>query len=127
MAQLRIKIVFLDAGAELDLLDLARRRFRVGVLLLLLVNVLAEIHDTADGGLGVGRDLDEIETDLNRQLERLFRLKNAELLALGTDHANLRDLDAMIATDVRKRVVVTTLILARAVAATGGRKRISHQ
>ena len=55
VAQLRVEVVRGDARRELDLLDLARGRLRVGVLLLLLVDVLAEVHDPADGtGVALG-------------------------------------------------------------------------
>ena len=50
-----------DTRAKFDFLDLARRGFHVRSLLLFLVHVLAEIHDTADRRGGVGRDFDEIE------------------------------------------------------------------
>src|ERR1035438_615371 len=63
VAEFRVEIVHLDARAEFDLLDLAGGRLRMGMLLLLFIDVLAEVHDPADGGLGVRRHLDQVKTD----------------------------------------------------------------
>jgi len=71
VTQLRDEIVLFDPDAELDLLDLARRRLDVGVLFRLLVHVLAEIHDPADRRRDVRRDFDQVELELLRQLQRL--------------------------------------------------------
>jgi len=72
MDELGHQIVGIDASGKLDLLDLGRAalgRFR---LLVLLVDVLAEIEDTADRRSGVGRHLDEVETDLLGKLVGIF-------------------------------------------------------
>ena len=45
VAELGEKVAVRDARGELDLLDLRGRGLDVGVLLLLLVHVLAEVHD----------------------------------------------------------------------------------
>ena len=69
----------------------------------------------------------EVEPDFEREIDRLGSVEDPELLALGRDHAHLRNLDSVIATDVRKRVVVnTTLVITWAVAAGGG-ERVGHQ
>ena len=96
----------------------------MGVLLRLLVHVLAEIHDPADGRRDVGGDLDQIKIELLRELERLAGGQDAELLALRADDADLLGLDTVIATDVCERIRVAT----RGVAgAATGRKCVSHQ
>src|SRR5580658_1604317 len=127
--ELGVEVVRRYAGGELDLLDLARRRLRVGRLLRLLVDILAEIHDPADRRGRVRRDLDQVQPDLKGEVHRLGRVQDPELLALRRDHANLRDLDAVVAAYVRERIVVAALILsAWTVAAWGGRRsRYGHQ
>ncbi len=90
VAELGHKIIRLDADSEFDFLDLAGRRFAVRMLLLFLVHILAEIHDAAHGRNGRGRNLHEIEIKLDRERHRFRRVHNAELSALGADHANLR-------------------------------------
>ncbi len=127
VTQLRIEIALGNACAELDLLDLARGRFRVRVLLLLLVHVLAKIHDPANRWCGIRRDFDEVEANFKREIDGFRSIEDAELLALGRDHAHLWNLDAVIAADGREWVDIATLIRARAGAAPGGRKRIGHQ
>ena len=126
MAELRQEIVLGDAGGELDLLDAAAGGLRVTLLLLLLVDVLAEVHDAAHGRRRIGGHLDEVEPYLKREVDGLGRVEDAQLLAFGGDHPDLRNLDAVVAADGRERVVVTTLI-GWTIAATGGGKRIGHQ
>src|SRR5690606_9565306 len=66
VAQLDLVVAFVRGRAELDFLDLDLLLLllrRVG-LLLLLEAVLAVVHDAADGRVGVGLDLDQIQTGL---------------------------------------------------------------
>ena len=76
------------------------------VFLRLLVHVLAEDHDAADRRRGVGRNIDQVEAHLKRQVHRLWRIQNSKLFSLGGDHAHLRDLYAVVAAYVRERIVV---------------------
>jgi hypothetical protein len=89
------------------------------MLLLFFVNVLAEIHDSANRGMRIWRHFHEVETNLGGELERFFSRQNPELLAFRADHANFWNFNTVIATNVRKRVVVAALELAGAVAAAG--------
>src|SRR5713101_7786988 len=72
-AHLDVVVVVVDAGAQLDLLDLDDLLLlaRLVAALLLLVFVLAEIEDLADGGIGVGRYLDQVEAGFARLDESL--------------------------------------------------------
>ena len=110
MAELGLEVVVFDARGKLDLLDFARSGLHVRGLLRLLVDVFAEVHDAAHRRRGVGCDLDEIQADFQCEVHRLGGIEHAELLALGRDHANLRDLDAVVAADGRERVDIATMI-----------------
>ena len=129
VTQLGEKIVRLDAGSELDLLDLAGGRFHMARFLLLLVNVLVEVHDPADGRLRVRSNFDQVEIELLRQAHRLGSGHHSQLRALGRNHPNLRRTDAQVAPDIRERIVivVTPLILTGAARTASGGKRDSHQ
>ena len=106
----------------------AGRGFGVGLLLLLLVHVFAEIQDAADGRSRIGSHLDQVQAYFEGEIDGLRGIENPQLLAFGGDDADFFDLDPMIAPDVRKRVDVAALILSGSVAATGGgSKRIGHQ
>ena len=126
VTQLRLEVVLLDARGELDLLDLAGRGLRVRGLLLLLVDVLAEVHDPAHRRRRVGRHLNEVEAVFQREVDRLGGVDDPELFALGGDQPHLRHLDPVVAADGREGVDVATLKGSGA-AAWGGRRREGHQ
>lgn len=65
-------------------------------LLTFFVLVLAEIHDSADGRLFVGRNLNEIQTSVASAIESLVGRNNTVLSAIGTDYTNRRDADLII-------------------------------
>ena len=69
---------------ELDLLLLALRR--VG-LLVLLEQVLSEVHDPADRGLSSRRNLHEIQLLGERFRQRFAAAQHADLTSVGADHA----------------------------------------
>src|SRR5262249_38633808 len=87
---LELVVVLVDLGPELDLLDLDHLLVlsRLARALLLLVLVLAEIHDSANRRHGGGRDFDEVEAFLLRNGQRLGRRHDAQLLAVVVDDAN---------------------------------------
>src|SRR5258708_15904073 len=72
-AHLDVVVVVVDAGAQLDLLDLDDLLLlaRLVAALLLLVFELAEIEDLDHRRVRVGGDLDEIETRLKGTLQGL--------------------------------------------------------
>src|ERR1700722_10685331 len=102
---LELIIVLVDLRAKLDLLDLDHLLVTPGLprALLLLVLVLAEVHDPADGRDGSRGDFDQVEPFLLGDGQRLRRWHDTELLAGIVDHADLPDADAL----VDSRAVVT--------------------
>src|SRR6185312_14490243 len=84
---LHVVIVIVDGGAHLDLLDLDDLLLLAGFvgLFLLLVFVLAIVHQLADGGLVVGRHLHNVEAFFLAQSERLIQADLAILMAVVAD------------------------------------------
>jgi hypothetical protein len=79
--------VGVDVRAHLDLLDLDDLLIlaRLCGLFLALVLELAEIGDLADGRLGIGRDLDEVETLVLRILEGFLDRDDAAVRSIDVD------------------------------------------
>ena len=102
LADLERIVVLLRLGTELDLLELDHRLLLLRLVraLLLLILVLAVVHDLADWRLGHRRDFDEVEAKLSGLGERGFELEDAELFALGTNHAKLACADTAVCTCV---------------------------
>ena len=73
LPHLHVIIVVVDVRTHLDLLDLLRllRLARHVGLFLGLVFVLADIEELGDRRVGVGRNLDQVETDFGGLLDRL--------------------------------------------------------
>ena len=97
----RLVIVVVDGDGEFNFLDgdhllpLAR-----GTLaLFLLVEEFAVVLYAADGRDGSGRDFHKVEAAFTGDLQRFKRGKDAELLALLVDDANLAGADALIDAD----------------------------
>src|SRR5688572_28003830 len=93
---LELIVVLVDLRPELDLLDEDHLLvpFRFAAALLLLVLVLAEVHDPANRRHRRRRDLDEVEPLLAGDGERLRRRHDAELLAGVVDDADFANPDA---------------------------------
>ena len=118
MLLLEVVIVHVDLRPELDLLDLDHALVLLGLAsaLLLLVLVLAEVHDPADRRHRGRRDLDEVEALLLRDDQRLRRRHDAELLSGFVDHADLADPDALVgahAIVTSGRTVESDIVLLR--------------
>ena len=98
LLHLRVIVVVVDVRTHLDLLDLLRLlRLACEVRLLLrLVLELADIEELGDGRIGVGRDLNQVQTMLGRLLDRFARVHHAQILALVIDHADLLALDEFV-------------------------------
>src|SRR5262249_49072400 len=95
---LELVIVLVHLRAELDLLDLddllvLLRRPRA---LLLLVLIAPEVHDAAHRRIGGRGDLDEVESLLSRDGQRLRRRHDPELRAVLVDDADFPDPDAFV-------------------------------
>ena len=95
ITQLDLVIAFVGAGTELDFLDLDDLLLELGFVLplLLLVLELAVVHQTADRGLGVGRDFHQIHVALLGKPERVGDLDDAELFSIQTYQTHLGDAD----------------------------------
>ena len=65
-------------------------------LLAFFVLVLAEVHNSADGWLFVGRNLNEIQTSVASAIESLIGRNDAVLSAIGTDYTDRRDADLIV-------------------------------
>ena len=65
-------------------------------LLLLLVPVLAVVHDPADRRIGLRCDLDEIEILRERVLERLVARLDPDLAAVRVDEPHPRNADLLV-------------------------------
>ena len=98
MALLGRVVVLGDLGPELDLADVDLRLVLLGLLDLLglLVLVLRVVQDAADGRLGLGGDLDEVELLALRVAQRLLGRHDADLLAGLVDEPDLGNADALV-------------------------------
>ena len=96
--ELHVEIMLLNVRPQLDLLDRddLLLLLRLFLPLLLLVTVLAEIHDAADRRLCLRRDLDEIEMLLFRHAQGVARRHDAELLAGRARDAHLANADFFV-------------------------------
>ena len=61
-----------------------------------LVLVFSEIHDLADGWIGFGGDLDEVESDLFGHPQCSIDIYNPDLLSGGADESNFADENAIV-------------------------------
>src|SRR6266404_1514127 len=88
---LELVVVLVGPRPELNLLDGNERLFGLGFLLflLLLVLILAEVDDAANGRLSLRRNFDEIEAFAPRDFERLLRRHYTDLGPVLIDHADL--------------------------------------
>ena len=90
--------MLLDVGAKLDLLDADGLLLLLGFLLalLLLIAVLAEIHDAADRGLSLGSNLHQVQMLFLSHAESLAGGHDAQLLAGSAGDADLTDVNLLI-------------------------------
>jgi len=98
VALLRLVVVVGDLRPQLDLAHVDLLLVLAGglLLLLLLVLVLRVVEQAGDRGFRVGRHLDQVEVRLLGSLQRLGRLDDAELLAVGADQTHLGDADPLV-------------------------------
>src|ERR1700730_2452737 len=97
-AHLDVVVVVIDAGAQLDLLDLDDLLLlaRLVAALLFLVFELAEIEDLDHRRVSIGGDLDEIEACLEGALQGLAARHDADHLAALIDKADARHADLLV-------------------------------
>lgn len=87
--RLRAQADFLDLDLGLGFLCLA-------VLFGPFVDKLAVVDHTADGWIGVRRDLDQVQLGVACDLQGLADRYNTDIAAIRPDQADLRDADALI-------------------------------
>ena len=68
----------------------------LGLPLFLLILELAVIHDPADGGIGIGRDLDQVQPQLLGVPPGLLEFEDADLLVVRVDYPYLFGLNLVI-------------------------------
>src|SRR4051812_8568291 len=102
-------VVLVDLRPELHVLDDDVRglALRLSPSLFLLVDVPAVVHDPADGRVGVGRDLHQIELLLAGLRLRFREGADPQLLAFGTDEKDLAGSDAVVDPDLVCSYLVT--------------------
>lgn len=95
---LGLEVVILGHGAKLDLLDLDRILVATGFLglLLLLILILAPVHDLDDGGAGLRGHFDEIEVNLSGSILGGLKGNDAHLLSIGVDETDWADADLIV-------------------------------
>jgi hypothetical protein len=95
VAHLDVVVMGVRVGTELHLLDLDRLLLlaRLGFAFLLFVLELAEIHDLADGRIGVGRNLHQVEAGLRGHVHGLGGVHDADVFAVRADQADLGGAD----------------------------------
>src|SRR5688572_11756119 len=98
---LEVVVVLVVLGPELDLLDLDDALVLLGLArtLLLLVLVLAKVHDPADRWHRCRGDLDQVESLLTGDGYGLRRRHDPELRAGLVDYADFTDPDALVGAD----------------------------
>src|SRR4051794_1941009 len=108
---LGVVIVDADLRTELDLLDvdLALMFPSLLALLLLLVPVLAVVHDLRDRRVRLGGDLDQVEVFAVGVFARLVGGLDPELRAVVVDEPDVRDADRIV--DAGRVAVDGTLLL----------------
>lgn len=98
MALFGLVVAGVDLGTELHLLDLDTLLVLAGGLLLdgLLVLVLAVIHHLADGRIGIGGDLNEVEVLVVCDALSVANTKKTELGAVDADQTAGTGIDLAI-------------------------------
>src|SRR4029077_19220830 len=100
---LRGVVMRVDLRAELDLLQTGARLLLPRFLLtdVSLVLELAVVHDPAHRRIGLRRDLDEVQIELPGLTERFACVHHTDLLAVGSDQANLGGSDPLVDPRIR--------------------------
>ena len=100
MLQLEVVVVVVGLRSEANLLDRDLRLVGLQLLclFLLLVEELLVIGDAAHGGIGFGRNLDQVELHLVRELECVADREYDGLFDVVADHAHLGCRDLVVDT-----------------------------
>ena len=98
VAHFDVIVVRVRVRTELDLFDLDDLLLfaRLSFFLLSLVFELTKVHDLADGRRGVWRNLDKIETSVDRHIQCAFWGDNAYIFAFGANETDFVGADAFV-------------------------------
>jgi hypothetical protein len=98
VADLDLVIAFVGPGTEFHFLHLDLLLLELGLVRLLALAVLelAVVHQAADGRLGGGCDLDEIDVDLFSHAHGFLDFHDPDRLAFDSDEAYLRGVDLTV-------------------------------
>ncbi len=98
---LKINIVLARLGTQTNLFGLRLVRMSPVQFLAALVLKLSVVHDSADGGLFLGRHLHQIESIFAGYSQCLLGRNDAELRSIGIDDTDLRNANLFVDPDVR--------------------------
>jgi hypothetical protein len=98
ITHLETSMMVIRLGAQPDLFDFndLLRLFRFAFFLGQLVKKLAIVHDLAHGGLGRGRDLDQVKFAFAGQPDSVLNRNDAYVLTIRADQPDFLDTDAFI-------------------------------
>lgn len=101
MLELRLVVMIVRLGTELDFLDLnyGLVLFRLLLALFLLILELAVIHDLANGRIGIGSDLDKVKTFFLGNTKSFASVQNAQLFTVVVNNPYLRNSDPFVASN----------------------------
>lgn len=96
--ELGIEIVFADFWAHADFFGLNLDLFFAVffVFTVFVVFITSVVHDATDGGTGVRGDFNEIKALFFSSLNGRLNRKDAELAAIGVDHAHFCDANGVV-------------------------------
>ena len=97
VVKLRLEVVGIDVRAELKFLHSPAGGFVGLVGFGFFVKELAVVYDAANGRRGRGRNFDEVELAIARQLQRGIKGHDAELLLLFADDTHFPGTDLAVA------------------------------
>ena len=102
------QVVRIDLGAQTDFFKLAVLAVAAGFLLFLflLVLPLAIVHDPADGGLGLRRDLHQVQAGFARAALGFVEVDDADLFVVVVNQENRRDADEVVDAQPFARVAL---------------------
>ena len=98
ISHLELRVMFVRFRAQLDFFDfdLLLRFTSFALFLGLLIQELAEIHNSGNWRVGVWRYFDQIEFSFLSKPIGLHCLHNTQVVSLGIDNSNFRDTDFSI-------------------------------
>ena len=99
--------MYVHAGTEFDFFGFTRAPFRVLRLLLLLIDILSEVHDATYRRASLAGYFDQIEPCLLGDFQGLFRIHDAHLVSLGAYDSDFWDANAVVTSNFREWVLTS--------------------